>query len=250
MIRMEDYTVDGWLTDKEATLLYDTARKCKRGAIVEIGSWKGKSTICLGKGSIDGNKVDVYAVDPHTGSQEHKTSTEHIWTFQEFKKNIKKAGVNKVVTPIVKTSEDAAEEWNIPVEFLFIDGAHELEYVEIDFRLWFPYLMEGGVVAIHDTTSCFKSRLWGWPGPRQVAQQYIFRNEECKYVRILDTITYATKCQENNLLDKSRKIIVASRKIVPDLFHLLYWKMIRLPQPTKDAIRKILKLARLETLIE
>lgn len=37
--------VEGWLTEREGRLLFDRASRCTgRGVIVEIGSWKGKST--------------------------------------------------------------------------------------------------------------------------------------------------------------------------------------------------------------
>src|SRR5438876_7135452 len=43
--------VPGWLTPNEGHALYEAARACTgRGVIVEIGSWKGKSTICLARG--------------------------------------------------------------------------------------------------------------------------------------------------------------------------------------------------------
>lgn len=49
--------VDGWLTHGEGGLLYNLAKNCKgNGVIVEIGSWKGKSTIWLGAGSKDWEK--------------------------------------------------------------------------------------------------------------------------------------------------------------------------------------------------
>src|SRR5712691_13572252 len=58
--------VPGWLTDEEGEALYDLARACTgKGVIVEIGSWVGKSTICLGRGSLAGASVPIYAVDPH-----------------------------------------------------------------------------------------------------------------------------------------------------------------------------------------
>ncbi len=41
-------------------------------------------------------------------------------------KNIKNAGVDDIVIPIVKTSEEAAKNFNKPVEFIFIDGAFPL----------------------------------------------------------------------------------------------------------------------------
>ncbi len=45
--------IEGWLTEKEGIFLYKMANKCTgRGVIVEIGSWKGKSTIWLSLGSI------------------------------------------------------------------------------------------------------------------------------------------------------------------------------------------------------
>ena len=38
--------VEGWLTEREGRLLFNLARKCSgKGVIVEIESWKGKSTI-------------------------------------------------------------------------------------------------------------------------------------------------------------------------------------------------------------
>src|SRR5579864_2558755 len=82
-------SVDGWLNPKEAWRLYRLARECRgRGAIVEIGSWKGKSTICLARGSIAGGKAKINAIDPHTGSPEHSREFGVVWTFDEFRRNI------------------------------------------------------------------------------------------------------------------------------------------------------------------
>jgi len=65
--------VKGWLTFNEGVFLYNTAKNCNsKYVIVEIGSWQGKSTIWLAKGSLAGNKARIYAIDPHTGSSEHK----------------------------------------------------------------------------------------------------------------------------------------------------------------------------------
>ena len=45
--------IDGWLTEREARLLYDLA-KSATGPIIEIGSWRGRSTTVLGHGSMAG----------------------------------------------------------------------------------------------------------------------------------------------------------------------------------------------------
>lgn len=67
--------VEGWLTDSEARYLYSLA--CcgpGDGAIVEIGSWKGKSTIVLAMGTEAAGREKVYAVDNHKGGPDQEGS--------------------------------------------------------------------------------------------------------------------------------------------------------------------------------
>jgi hypothetical protein len=54
--------IDGWLSGSEAAALYDLAHDAK-GPIVEIGSWRGRSTAVLALASMAGNYQPVYAVD-------------------------------------------------------------------------------------------------------------------------------------------------------------------------------------------
>jgi hypothetical protein len=45
------YSIEGWLKIEEAAALYRLARRLPPDStIVEIGSWKGKSTYCLARG--------------------------------------------------------------------------------------------------------------------------------------------------------------------------------------------------------
>ncbi|MGH7203322.1 MAG: hypothetical protein ACREHC_02660, partial [Candidatus Levyibacteriota bacterium] len=57
--------IPGWLTVKEAQFLETIVLRTekRKGEIVEIGSFCGKSTICLAQSS-----GKVYAVDPHKGN--------------------------------------------------------------------------------------------------------------------------------------------------------------------------------------
>jgi len=186
------HKVQGWLTDREGEFLYNTAKNCKgKGVIVEIGSWKGKSTIWLGKGAKSGNKVKIYAIDPHFGSSEHKKWYGKCWTYEEFKKNIKNAEIDDIVVPIVKISKDAAKDFNEPVEFIFIDGAHEYELVKLDFKLWFPKLINGGIMAFHDT---FK-----WPGPKKVVEKFVLKSKNFRNVGFVDSITFAQKVKQDSV---------------------------------------------------
>jgi predicted O-methyltransferase YrrM len=182
------------LTAKEAEFLYLAASNCsKNGAIVEIGSWRGKSTVLLAQGALSGQKPTIYAVDPHTGGLEKRNII--MLTFYEFKNNIKKAGADEIVVPIVKRSEDAVKGWNIPVEVIFIDGSHEFEDVEKDFTLWDPHVIEGGLIIFHDTNA------WLQNGPYRAIKKHILKSRHFKDAGTVDSIFYARKCVENTQTD-------------------------------------------------
>lgn len=178
--------VEGWLTVEEGELLYQLARACTgKGVIVEIGSFKGKSTIWLAKGAMAGAGVHVFAIDPHTGSPEHRHGEQQVWTYDQFVANLQRAGVHEIVTPVVATSAEAAERFDQPVELLFIDGDHRYEMVRQDFDLWFPRLVEGGYLLLHDTIR--------WDGPRRVAQESVYFSPQFHTVGFVHSITFAQK---------------------------------------------------------
>jgi predicted O-methyltransferase YrrM len=224
--------IDGWLTDREGELLYNLAKTTQgKGVIVEIGSWKGKSTIWLAKGSKDGNKVKVYAIDPHTGSSEHKALYGKVWTFEEFNKNIKNAKVDDIVISIVKTSEEAAKNFDQPIELIFIDGAHEYELVKLDFELWFPKVIEGGIMAFHDTTT--------WPGPKKVVDEFVYKSKYFRGVKFVDSITYAKKVKHNSIKDRVKNKCVLLLRNLDEFRDKLY-----LLQLIKIIWKKFVKLVR------
>jgi predicted O-methyltransferase YrrM len=187
--------VPGWLTDEEGEALYDLARRCSgRGAIVEIGSWKGKSTICLGLGSRAGNGARIFAIDPHA---DHR--------FGDFKANVDRAEIADLVTPIPSLSQAAAGGFDEPIELLFVDGSHEYDLVLEDFEQWVPKVVEGGWVAFHDTT---------WTaGPRKVVGQAIYRSRGFEDVRfVVGSLTVARKVAVNTLADRIRNRYVLGVK--------------------------------------
>ena len=179
--------IHGWIYDDERELLYTLAKDCKgSGVIVEIGSWKGKSTIMLGQGSKDGSKITVYAIDPHIGSPEHRERYGEVWTFNEFKNNIKGAKLDDIVIPIVKTSEKANKNFELPVELIFIDGAHDYESVKLDFVLWFPKVIYGGIMAFHD--------VFEGTGPKKVVEEFLYESKFFRNVKLVHTIAFGEKC--------------------------------------------------------
>jgi MMP 1-O-methyltransferase len=187
--------LDGWLNRHEGRLLYRLARRCTgRGAIVEIGSWKGKSTIWLGHGSRAGRGLPVHAIDPHAGMIERDKASGTISTFAEFQNNIRDAGVDDLVVPHVDFSEAVARAFIEPVELIFIDGLHDYQSVKSDFEAWSPKVMNGGVMAFHDTT--------GQSGPRRLVTEQVYKSQNFRKVRFTRSITYAVKTGQNTALER------------------------------------------------
>ncbi len=179
--------VDGWIGKREANYLYLLAKEgAKKGAIVEIGSWKGKTTTLLAKASQAVRGKQVYAIDPHKGGpDQEKSGYKEVNTEAEFRKNIRDAGLEDIVIPMVMTSERAAKEWNKPIGLLWIDGDHSYELVTKDFLLWSPHLSQTGIIALHDTYS--------WEGPRRVVKEYLLPSNKLSILGQVDGIAAAKR---------------------------------------------------------
>lgn len=172
--------IRGWLTPHEGQFLENASRlmKSKTGAIVEIGSYLGKSTVRL---SQSGQKV--YAIDPHKGILSGGKARA---TLSRFRKNIQEAGVERVVVAIVKTSKDAAFGWRMPIKFLFIDGLHDEAHAMEDYLLWSPHVTVGGTLAMHDA-------FCGWPGAGDAAMRCIIYGTEYQEIGVIGSIVYGVK---------------------------------------------------------
>lgn len=155
-------TIKGFLAEDEAEALYHYASEAsQQGPVLEIGSYCGKSTIYLGLACRAHNST-VFALDHHRGSEEHQAgeffhdpdlydSGEGLMdTFKEFRRNIRLAGLDETVVPVVAGSEAAARHWQTSLAMVFIDGGHSLEAALTDYRCWSAHLQRGGILAIHD----------------------------------------------------------------------------------------------------
>jgi len=217
--------IPGWLTDEEGEALYELARACTgKGVIVEIGSWEGKSTVCLGLGTKAGAAVPVYAVDPHAN-----------YRFGDFKTNVERAGIADLVRPVASLSQSAAEEFHEPIELLFVDGSHEYELVLEDFEKWVPKVVDGGWVAFHDTT---------WTaGPRKVVGSAVYRSRRFKNARfVVGSMTVARKVEGNTLVDRARNRYVLGVKTAFWLGSTALKKQRRLlPEPVERLGRRLLR---------
>jgi len=138
--------------------------------IVEIGSLCGRSTAFVSAGSKAVRREEVVAVDHFKGSPEHQagqqcasgTLARDGTTYQSFRENLLRVKLLDHVRPIQTNSLEAAARWSGPIRLLFIDGEHSYESVRGDFDAWVPFVVPGGLVALHDVgnapgvTRCFE----------------------------------------------------------------------------------------------
>ncbi len=149
--------VDGWMTHDQASALFTAAAACPLGGrIVEIGSFRGRSTIVLASGATPG--TTVIAIDPHAGNdrgpQEIDGYQDAAQTDHElFLGNLVMAGVADRVTHLRMFSEPALYEVSGSVDVLYVDGAHRYQPARADIRDWGARVSDGGTMLIHDSFS-------------------------------------------------------------------------------------------------
>jgi MMP 1-O-methyltransferase len=144
-------SVDGWLGRREAELMFLLAGSVSDDhAIVEIGSYCGRSTSAFGFGARLREK-SVYAVDPHTGDRSQVEAGLMIDTFDTFLGNIERLGLGDAVVPVRALSVEAADAYYGPeIGLLFVDGWHSAEAVVQDVKSWRPYFAQDAIVVFDD----------------------------------------------------------------------------------------------------
>ena len=146
--------VPGFLLENEARFLGMMADCAPRdGVIVEIGSFKGKSAVMLGKLAEHYGFGPIVAIDPHNFNNaelaEHRAAP-GATSFDEFLRNVEAAGVGRYVEVHRAFSTDVANSWNRPIRMLWIDGDHSYSGAKADFDGFMPHVVPGGFVALHD----------------------------------------------------------------------------------------------------
>jgi len=149
---IKEKNIFGWGTDRECLLQYSLGRwGPESGVILEIGSFKGRSTICFATGTKHGHRENVFAVDPHTSAPPWFPAIPCQFTLNEFESNLDKAGVRENVNTIVADSLQTARIWTaLPIRVLFLDGDHSFEGLLADYEQWIEKLVVGGILLIDD----------------------------------------------------------------------------------------------------
>jgi len=140
-------SIGGYLSDKEiAFLALLAACPTTAGEIVEIGTFKGKSTVVLAKAATLSDSGRVVAVDPLIDP----ALTGGDVSLHELGATLERHGVADRVEFHHAYSKDLAAGWNRPIRLLWIDGDHSYAGAKLDFDLFSPFLADGAIVALHD----------------------------------------------------------------------------------------------------
>jgi MMP 1-O-methyltransferase len=152
----------GFMPTPEGLALFDAAaRYSRRGPVLEIGTYCGKSTIYLAAAARAAGQM-VVTVDHHRGSEEHQSGWEYhdprlvdpatgrLDTLPSLRATLAAAGLEENVVVVVGRSADVARLWATPLGLVFIDGGHTEAAAVTDYESWAPWVAPGGALAIHD----------------------------------------------------------------------------------------------------
>jgi glycosyltransferase involved in cell wall biosynthesis len=145
--------IAGWMSFREQTFLFDMAKKMN--SVVELGSWKGKSTHAL----CSSKCPSVTAIDTWKGSAfepEAHAEAASGSVFATFKKNLE--GFNNLHIIEADINEAVKQFADKSVDAIFIDAGHTEAEVRNDIEKWLPKARK--VICGHDYCS-------GWPGVQQ-----------------------------------------------------------------------------------
>lgn len=150
---------------EEGRALHDAGLEATRAvpghALLEIGSYCGKSAIYLGAAAETAGVV-LFSLDHHRGSEENQPGWEwhepdlvdpavgRMDTLPTFRRTVFDAGLESSVVALVGDSPTIGRFWSTSLALLFIDGGHGAEPAHRDYELWTPHVAPGGSLAIHD----------------------------------------------------------------------------------------------------
>lgn len=171
--KVQDGNPDGWMTNRELEWLRNAAA-LSDGGVIEVGSWKGRSTKAL----LEGCPGTVTAVDHFNGSEDYDDSTLVIAReepiYDIFMKNVGHYQNLKVLK--MDSAEAAALVPDRSADMVFIDSDHRYEQVKAEIDRWRHKAKF--IVCGHDYGD-------GWPGVKRAVE------ESFEKFHVVDTIWIA-----------------------------------------------------------
>ena len=143
---------EGFLTDREARFLaLLAATPTCDGEILEIGTYRGRSTSILSQAAQLSGSGKVVAIDPLPNIEPMAVDLQGQRTARALlEQNLRRCDVADHVELHQEYSYNVAPSWDRPLRLLWIDGDHSYQGAKTDFDLFASHLSDGAIVAMHD----------------------------------------------------------------------------------------------------
>ena len=134
---------------------------------IEIGSYRGESAdIFLRSKSFK----TFFCIDPWEegyDKNDEAASSEIIYAEKEFDERFEN---NKVIQKIKMSSNEAVNMFeDESIDFIYIDGNHQYEYVKNDIINYYSKIKKGGIIAGHDFND-------NWLGVKKAVNEFFKKN--------------------------------------------------------------------------
>lgn len=139
---------DGMQNYARMKFLYDSVRRFaprSDAVALEIGCYKGCSTIFFAKACRRSGIPKVYAMDLFTGTPSWNLK---IDVYDTTASRIAAYGLARYVTLL--RAHSLAYEWNADIAVMHLDADHEYPAVAADLRRYAPFVVEGGIIIFDD----------------------------------------------------------------------------------------------------
>jgi MMP 1-O-methyltransferase len=132
----------------------------ENAVIVEIGSFLGAGTILLAGPRKLRRSGTVFSVDPFDCSGDsfsvpyYKSIVAQLGggnPREYFEANLQRLNLRDCVEVCQGRATEIAQGWNLPVDFLVMDGDQSPKGVEQAYQSWIPFLRPGGFIAAHNS---------------------------------------------------------------------------------------------------
>lgn len=165
--------VSGWNSDY--SIFDHLVAETEARTAIEVGTWKGRSAIHVAKAMRDGLRfraekegrevepdevLSLYCVDTWQGGADHLLSElpqdrigrengYPIVHYRQFLTNVLRAGVERIVQPVVCPSSIGAKllsESGVVADLVYVDGDHTHDGCFADIAAYWPFVRPGGVL--------------------------------------------------------------------------------------------------------
>lgn len=191
--------VPGWARGEEAVALAQASYALPENAVVvELGSFLGCSAVLLAGARRVRGSGRVHCIDPFDASgdafsvpiyREIETSGKSTLRAR-FERNLRRAGVREWVEVHPTRAEEAAENWNTPIDLLFFDGHQSYDVVMATYGAWSPHLKPGGTLAIHNSRTGYRQETHD--GSARLVEELV-RPPRYEAVDLVKSLTFARK---------------------------------------------------------